>query len=99
MFGAFRPTKDIKSRQLIVSLMADIRPSSDRRIEAATVSATRFENGPCFPKYHSIGNALAVSPGDPNENAPAISLAVPERETYRSSPHSNAIGASIPSAL
>lgn len=50
MFGAFRLTKDIKSRQLIVSLMADIRPSSDRRIEAATVSATRFENGSCFPK-------------------------------------------------
>lgn len=69
MFGAFRLTKDIKSRQLIVSLMADIRPSSDRRIEAATVSATRFENGSCFPKYHSIGNALAVSQAVLNREA------------------------------
>lgn len=61
MFGAFRTTKDIKSRQIIVSLMADIGPSSDRRIDAATVSATRFKSGSCFPKYH------------PNENAPAVS--------------------------
>ncbi len=61
MFGAFRLTKDIKSRQLIGSLMADIRPSSDRRIEAATVSATRFENGSCFPKYHPGGNETTIA--------------------------------------